>query len=107
MLLKAKYENIDSIGTFLIEESSEFNRKIDDMISKIEKLETYWSGPDYENYKVVYETYLKNLKTTYIELNAFGNAIKRVSYYFGDVDMDFGLRMRKLGIQNDNDKQQY
>jgi uncharacterized protein YukE len=106
MLIKAKYENIDSIGDYLVEEASEFNRKIEDMISKLENLELYWSGPDYENFKKVYGTYLRNLKTTYIELNAFGNALRKVSYYFGEVDVDFGLRMRKMGNQNEElDKQ--
>lgn len=104
MLLKAKYEDIDSLGDYLINEADELNKTIDSMISKIDSLGNFWSGPDYENYKEVYKTYLLNTKTSSIELNAFGNAIKRVSYYYGEVDMDFGMKMRKIGVLYDDER---
>ena len=74
MYFKAEYNNISFLGEYLNTVASEFNENVDAMIKKVEELGNYWSGPDYENYKISYVTYLRNIKTTYIELNAFGNA---------------------------------
>ena len=41
-----------------------------------------------------------NAKTTYIELNSFGNALKKVAYLYNDGDNTFGSQMRKLGNEN-------
>ena len=100
MRVEADYKKIYTLGDYLVDEAEEYKAKIDKMIEKLECLEAYWSGPDYDNYKEVYKTYLMNAKTTYIELNAFGNALKKVAYLYNDGDNTFGSQMRKLGNEN-------
>ena len=97
MRVEANYKDLNSLGDYLVSEADDFNKKINNMINKLEELETYWSGPDYDNYREVYKTYLLNTKTTYIELNAFGNALKTVSGLYSGVDNDFGNEMRRFG----------
>ena len=100
MRVEANYKSLNSLGEYLISEADDFNDKVSKMIEKLEELETYWSGPDYDNYKEVYKTYLMNTKTTYIELNAFGNALKKVSSLYGNVDNDFGNEMKRFGNEH-------
>ena len=104
MYVKTNYNSIKSVGDYLVDRAEEFNKKIDSMIAKLEELEAYWSGPDYDNYKEVYKTYLLNAKTSYIEMNALGNALDRVSFYYGEMDNKFGEKMRKFGEEYDKER---
>lgn len=104
MFVKTNYTSIKSVGDYLVNRAEDFNTKIDNMIAKLEELEAYWSGPDYDNYKEVYKTYLLNVKTSYIEMNALGNALDRVSYYYGEIDNGFGEKMRKFGEEYDKER---
>ncbi len=97
MRLEAKTRNIDAIGKYLIVEGDELNDKIDRMLAKVDELGKYWKGPDYDNFREAYRVYLMNMKTSYIKLNAFGNALKGVSRYYSDVNETFGSKMRKIG----------
>ena len=100
MYIKAEYKNISSLGEYLVSRADDYKKTVDNMISKLEELENYWSGPDYDNYKEVYKVYLQNIKTTYIELNAFGNALKKVGSIYGETDENFGETMRKMGKED-------
>jgi uncharacterized protein YukE len=100
MYIKTDYDDLKSMGKYLVNTADDFNSTIDKMLSKLDELELYWKGPDYDNYKEVYRTYLLNIKTSYIELNAFGNALDRVSYYYGQIDSEFDDKMRKMGNED-------
>jgi uncharacterized protein YukE len=103
MYLKVDYQNVGSIGSYFVEQSHELNKRLDTMNNLLDELASYWKGPDYDNYKEVYGTYLKNCKTSSIELNAIGNALSRIGYYYGEADMDFGIKTREMG-NNDGRK---
>ena len=105
MYIKAEYKNISSLGEYLVSRAEDYKKDVDDMIGKLEELENYWSGPDYDNYKEVYKVYLQNIKTTYIELNAFGNALMKVSSLYSEQDNKFGNTMRKMVDDNGRSSQ--
>ena len=99
MYIKAEYQNISSLGEYLIAVATDYNEDVDAMIKDLEELGSYWSGPDYENYKKAYRSYLQNIKTTYIELNAFGNALKKVGNLYEEVDVNFDNTVKKVEVE--------
>ncbi len=101
MYVRADYEMISSLSEYLITMADEYKEIINDMMSKLDELENYWSGPDYENYRESYKSYLRDIKTTYVQLNAYGNALKKVSGFYSDIDVKFGEAMKRFGNKDD------
>ena len=102
MYFKAEYKNISFLGEYLVAVANDYNEDIEAMIKDLEELGKYWNGPDYENYKKSYKSYLQNIKTTYVELNAFGNALKKVANLYGDIDVKFDSTVKKIEVENGN-----
>lgn len=99
MNVEAEYQNISSLGDYLVAVATDYNDEVDAMIKDLEELGNYWKGPDYENYKMSYKSYLQNIKTTYIELNAFGNALRKVANLYGEVDVNFDNTVKKVEVE--------
>ena len=96
MRLKAEYDSINAIGTYFVEESKELENNINDINRLIEELSKYWKGTDYETFKNNSTSNMTNVINTAIEFNAFGNALKKISRIYGDIDNDFGTKLKRV-----------
>ena len=96
MKLKSEYENLDAVGDFFVVESDELETKIKELIGYTEELGKYWQGDDYDVYKNNSISNLQNITNTSIEFNAYGNALKKISKIYGELDNDFSIKLRRM-----------
>ena len=96
MQLKAECETIEEIGDFFIDEGEDLDRNIDDLLKLMEELGQYWVGDDFNLYSNNAKSNIENMRNTSIEFNAFGNAIKKASEVYREVDNTFYSKLKRM-----------
>ena len=96
MYLKVEYNNLNDTGKYFLEKSKELDTLVKEIDSLKEELKNYWDGDDYYTFVNSYNNHLKEVTATAIELNAFGNTLKKVSNVYEDLDVSFGNRVHKM-----------
>ena len=96
MYVRANYKKIDDLGTYLIDKSDDIDDINEDIKSLLEELNNYWSGKDYDNFKTSYLANIRKSDVASIELNALGNALRKVSNVYLDNDNSFKDKTDKM-----------
>ena len=100
MYIKAEYENIYTLGKYLETVANDYKYDLEAIEKKLEELGNYWTGADYNNYKELYTAYLKQIQVKYVELTAFGKALKKVANLYNESDLGFDNTLRKIGNED-------
>ena len=96
MRIKAECETIEEIGDFFIDEGEELEKNVNDILKLMEELGQYWEGEDFNVYSNNATSNIENITNTAIEFNAFGNAIKKASGVYKEVDNLFYNKMKRM-----------
>lgn len=96
MYLKVKYDDLKETGKFLVDKSDELDDLVGDIKVLIDELKGYWDGTDYNKFISSYNRNLRKVTATVIELNALGNALKKISSIYQGIDTDFEKKVSKM-----------
>jgi len=96
MYVRANYKKIDDLGTYLIDKSDDIDSINEDIKSLLNELNNSWNGSDYENFKSSYLSNIRKSEARCIEINALGNALRKVGNVYSDNDKSFKDKMDKM-----------
>lgn len=96
MDFKVDYLRLHDIGTSLAKKNEELEENLEKLIKIIEELNTSWQGIDYDNFKGVSTTYIKNLNITTQELNYIAEYMKIASKSYQENDNGWANEVKRI-----------
>lgn len=96
MDFKVDYLRLHDIGTSLEKKNEELEENLEKLIKIIEELNTSWQGIDYDNFKGVSTTYIKNLNITTQELNYIAEYMKIASKSYQENDNGWANEVKRI-----------
>lgn len=97
MDFKVDYETLYDMGGEVIKEDENLVTLFSDLIKIIEELNAGWVGPDYENFKTISTTYIKDLKKITDEIDYIAGYMQKAANSYSEKDNGWKNTMRSIG----------
>ena len=104
MDFKVDYIKVNEIGSNLEKENEDLISTLEDLVKIIEGLNESWQGVDYDNFKEVSTTYIKNLYFTTEELKYIGKFMQTASYTYQTGDEGWAKEVKQIGVDENWNK---
>ena len=101
MDLKVNYDSLNDLSEEVLVKIDDLKTSFNDLIGIIDELNGAWVGPDYENFKTISTTYIKNLSSITDELEFIGGYIGKASKVYKHNDTKWEENMKKIGEDDD------
>lgn len=102
MNFKVDYFRLNEIGTSLSQKNEELEENLEKLTKIIEELNASWQGVDYDNFKEVSTTYIKNLDVTTQELNYIGEFMKIASSKYQENDNGWANEVKRIADKEED-----
>ena len=104
MVFRVDYVKLNEISKKLEEHTEDLYNTFEDAIKIVENLNNSWKGTDYDNFKEVSTTYIKNLYKSIDELNYIASFLNTASNTYSKNDNEWAKDLKKIGVDDEWDK---
>ena len=97
MDFKVDYYRIRDIGDEVLKKQEDLVNTFGDLITIIEELNNGWAGPDYDNFKTISTTYIKELEPLTDKIQIIGECMKKASVVYEGNDSEWESQVKSIG----------